>query len=73
MPAVTNLDPSARVVVAGAGGFIGGALVGHLIQQGFTDVRVVDIRYRTSPAEIAKGRAERSNAFVGAVGAPAQA
>ena len=44
MAAFTNLDRSARVVVAGAGGFIGGALVGHLIQHGFTDVRAVDIK-----------------------------
>jgi nucleoside-diphosphate-sugar epimerase len=55
MPAFTNLDRSARVVVAGAGGFIGGALVGHLIQHGFTDVLAVDIKlpvlwYRTFPA-----------------------
>jgi GDP-D-mannose 3', 5'-epimerase len=52
MPAFTNLDRSALVVVAGAGGFIGGALVGHLIEHGFTDVRAVDIKpasrwYRT--------------------------
>jgi nucleoside-diphosphate-sugar epimerase len=36
------------------GGFIGGALVGHLIQHGFTHVRAVDIKppalwYRTFP------------------------
>jgi nucleoside-diphosphate-sugar epimerase len=55
MAAFTNLDRNAPVVVAGAGGFIGGALVGHLIQHGFTDVRAVDIKprslwYRTFPA-----------------------
>ena len=54
MAAVTNLDRSAPVLVAGAGGFIGGALVGHLIQHGFTDVRAVDIKplalwFRTFP------------------------
>jgi nucleoside-diphosphate-sugar epimerase len=44
MHAFTNLDRSSRVVVAGAGGFIGGALVGHLIEQGFNHVRAVDIK-----------------------------
>ena len=40
----TILDRDSRVVIAGAGGFIGGALVGHLIEQGFTDVLAVDIK-----------------------------
>jgi GDP-D-mannose 3',5'-epimerase len=31
-----------RIVVAGAGGFIGGHLVAHLRQQGFTHIRAVD-------------------------------
>jgi GDP-D-mannose 3', 5'-epimerase len=31
-----------RIIVAGAGGFIGGHLVGHLRQQGFTHIRAVD-------------------------------
>src|ERR1700733_289146 len=30
-----------RIVVAGAGGFIGGHLVAHLRQQGFTHIRAV--------------------------------
>jgi nucleoside-diphosphate-sugar epimerase len=44
MPAFKTLDRQARVVVAGAGGFIGGALVKHLLRQGFTDVLAVDIK-----------------------------
>jgi nucleoside-diphosphate-sugar epimerase len=33
-----------RVVVAGAGGFIGGHLVAHLVRNGHTDVRAVDVK-----------------------------
>lgn len=36
-----------RVVVAGAGGFIGGHLVADLIRDGYTDVVAVDVK----PAE----------------------
>jgi len=38
--------PSTRdlIVVMGAGGFIGGHLVGSLIQQGYTHIRAVDIK-----------------------------
>src|SRR5579862_4184222 len=35
---------SELVVVTGAGGFIGGALVSDLRRQGFTKIRAVDIR-----------------------------
>ena len=44
MPAFTNLERNSPVVVAGAGGFIGGALVDHLIEHGFADVLAVDIK-----------------------------
>src|ERR1051326_2055780 len=33
-----------QVVVCGAGGFIGGHLVGDLLRQGFTKIRAVDIK-----------------------------
>jgi nucleoside-diphosphate-sugar epimerase len=33
-----------KVVVCGAGGFIGGHLVGDLLRQGFTNIRAVDIK-----------------------------
>jgi nucleoside-diphosphate-sugar epimerase len=39
-----ELDPNKRVVVTGAGGFIGGHLVGELRRRGFADVRAVDIK-----------------------------
>ena len=32
------------ILVAGAGGFIGGHLVGRLLQQGYTRIRAVDIK-----------------------------
>ncbi len=38
------LDPSAPVLVAGGGGFIGGALAAELLARGFTDVRVADVK-----------------------------
>ena len=38
------IDKDGVVVVAGAGGFIGGHLVGNLVQRGFTRVRAVDIK-----------------------------
>ena len=38
------LDTSAPVLVAGAGGFIGGALAAELLNRGFADVRVVDVK-----------------------------
>ncbi len=37
-------DKQARVLVAGAGGFIGGWLVKHLREQGFSEIRAVDIK-----------------------------
>ena len=42
MTRIANLDRNDVVVVAGAGGFIGGSLVGHLIENGFRRVRAVD-------------------------------
>lgn len=38
------LDTSAPVLVAGGGGFIGGALAAELLARGFTDVRVADVK-----------------------------
>jgi len=38
------LDRREPVLVAGAGGFVGGHLVGHLLEQGFVDVRAVDVK-----------------------------
>ena len=40
--AATMLDKNALIVVAGAGGFIGGALVQHFDNQGFKHIRAVD-------------------------------
>lgn len=40
----SGLDPTGTIVVAGAGGFIGGHLVGRLLAEGHTAVRAVDIR-----------------------------
>lgn len=37
-----TLDPSKPALVTGAGGFIGGHLVGRLLHDGFTSVRAVD-------------------------------
>jgi len=38
------LQKSDLIVVAGGGGFIGGHLVADLRRQGFTRIRVVDIK-----------------------------
>jgi GDP-D-mannose 3', 5'-epimerase len=38
------LDRGSGVLVAGAGGFIGGHLVRHLVDLGFRDVRAVDVK-----------------------------
>lgn len=40
----SSLDKNKSVLVAGGGGFIGGWLVRSLLDQGFTDVRVVDLK-----------------------------
>ena len=44
MTAVVELDRSRRVLVTGAGGFIGGHLVAELRRRGFEDVRGVDLK-----------------------------
>jgi nucleoside-diphosphate-sugar epimerase len=41
------MNPSQKVLVAGGGGFIGGHLVARLFEQGFTDVRSVDLKPKT--------------------------
>ena len=48
------MDPGDRIVVCGAGGFIGGALVKYFHQQGFRNLRAVDKKplgywYQTTP------------------------
>ena len=37
-------DKSKRILVTGAGGFIGGHMVADLIGKGYTDIRAVDIK-----------------------------
>jgi nucleoside-diphosphate-sugar epimerase len=44
MTAVVEMDRSRRVLVTGAGGFIGGHLVGELQRRGFDDIRGVDLK-----------------------------
>lgn len=41
---MTKLDTAGKVLVAGAGGFIGGWLVKSLLQKGYSDIRCVDIK-----------------------------
>ena len=38
------MDKSGRIVVCGAGGFIGGHLIADLRRQGYTNLRAVDIK-----------------------------
>jgi GDP-D-mannose 3', 5'-epimerase len=40
----TTTSPTDPILVAGAGGFIGGWLVRHLLENGYADVRAVDIK-----------------------------
>ena len=40
--AATTLKKDDLIVVAGAGGFIGGSLVKYFAEQGFTNIRAVD-------------------------------
>jgi GDP-D-mannose 3',5'-epimerase len=44
MPMDRTISPTDPILVAGAGGFIGGWLVRHLRESGFTTVRAVDIK-----------------------------
>ena len=39
-----TISPSDPVLIAGAGGFIGGWLVRHLTEQGYTNLRAIDIK-----------------------------
>jgi GDP-D-mannose 3', 5'-epimerase len=39
-----SLDKDGRVLVAGAGGFIGGHVVGALLEHGYTSIRAVDLK-----------------------------
>lgn len=38
------LEKTAKIVVTGAGGFIGGALINHLSNQGYTNLRAADVK-----------------------------
>jgi GDP-D-mannose 3',5'-epimerase len=38
------MEKTSTVLVAGAGGFIGGHLVRHLLADGFTAIRAIDIK-----------------------------
>ena len=40
----TTIGRSEPILVAGAGGFIGGWLVRHLQEEGFTNLRAVDLK-----------------------------
>ncbi|NBS54464.1 NAD-dependent epimerase/dehydratase family protein, partial [bacterium] len=40
----TEPHPKAKILIAGAGGFIGGHLVAHLRKQGIKDIRAVDLK-----------------------------
>jgi nucleoside-diphosphate-sugar epimerase len=42
--AMGMLSRNERVLIAGAGGFIGGHLVGYLAEQGFAAIRAADVR-----------------------------
>jgi GDP-D-mannose 3', 5'-epimerase len=52
------MNKNDRILVCGAGGFIGGHLVAELVRQGFTDVLAIDIKPRVEwhqwPAGVAK-------------------
>src|SRR6202035_4123400 len=41
---IEPVDKKGRIVVCGAGGFIGGHLIGDLLRNGHTDIRAVDLK-----------------------------
>jgi nucleoside-diphosphate-sugar epimerase len=54
-----SISPTEPVLVAGAGGFIGGWLVRHLRENGFTAVRAIDIKPLDEWYQVASGADNR--------------
>ena len=44
------MKPDPKILVAGAGGFVGGHLVRYLLEHGYNDIRAVDLKLR-APGE----------------------